>query len=90
MRYEGAVHCAGLMWREEGLRGLYRGYFAFLGATAIYWAIVPLVSELALQRSPISGNYQDRTGELLDEVTRLKSIQQGKEASVLPRRTKED
>ena len=50
MRYEGAVHAAGLMWREEGFRGLYRGYAAFMVATAIYWAVVPLVAELAMQK----------------------------------------
>eukprot|EP00354_Favella_ehrenbergii_P007114 CAMPEP_0170455060 /NCGR_PEP_ID=MMETSP0123-20130129/3118_1 /TAXON_ID=182087 /ORGANISM="Favella ehrenbergii, Strain Fehren 1" /LENGTH=65 /DNA_ID=CAMNT_0010718007 /DNA_START=909 /DNA_END=1103 /DNA_ORIENTATION=- len=61
MRYEGAVHCAGLMMREEGLRGFYRGYFAYIAATAVYWAVVPLVSELAIQRQPISGNQVDRT-----------------------------
>ena len=48
MRYEGPVHCAGLMWREEGMRGLYRGYFAFLLATSIYWTVVPIVAELAI------------------------------------------
>lgn len=46
MRYEGAVHGAGLMWREEGIRGLYRGYAAFMVATSIYWIVVPMISEL--------------------------------------------
>ena len=66
MRYEGAVHCAGLMWREEGLRGLYRGYFAYIAATAIYWLVVPMSAELQLMRQPIYGNFVDKTGELLD------------------------
>ena len=30
LRYLGIVHCFGLMKREEGLRGLYRGYLAYL------------------------------------------------------------
>jgi len=29
-RYIGNVHALGLMWREEGIKGLYRGYFAYL------------------------------------------------------------
>lgn len=74
MRYEGAVHCAGLMFREEGLRGLYRGYIPFMLATAIYWAMVPLVAELGLQKQPISGNYKDETGELLDQVNNLRNL----------------
>lgn len=48
MRYEGGVHATGLMFREEGLRGLYRGYTAYIMATAIYWMVVPLVAELAM------------------------------------------
>ena len=48
MRYEGAVHCAGLMFREEGLRGLYRGYIPYMLATTIYWVMVPLMAELGL------------------------------------------
>ena len=59
MRYEGPVHAAGLMWREEGLRGLYRGYFAFILATSVYWLIVPMASEIMLERQPLSGNIRD-------------------------------
>jgi len=29
-RYLSARHCLGLMYREEGLKGLYRGYSSFL------------------------------------------------------------
>lgn len=74
MRYEGAVHCAGLMFREEGLRGLYRGYIPFMLATTIYWVMVPLMAELGLQKHPISGNYKDETGELLDQVNVLRNM----------------
>lgn len=47
-RYLGALHATGLMLREEGLRGLYRGYFAYLIATSIYIALVPLAAELSV------------------------------------------
>lgn len=30
LRYTGLLHCCGLMWREEGLKGIYRGYLAYL------------------------------------------------------------
>jgi Mitochondrial carrier protein len=30
LRYLGIIHCLGLMWREEGLKGFYRGYIAYL------------------------------------------------------------
>jgi hypothetical protein len=29
-RYLGLIHGLGLMWREEGIKGLYRGYVAYL------------------------------------------------------------
>jgi len=74
MRYEGGVHATGLMFREEGLRGLYRGYTAYIMATAIYWMVVPLVAELAMQRQPLSGNVYDKTGELIDEVHTLNNL----------------
>jgi len=34
LRYMGIVHCLGLMWREEGVKGLYRGYLAYLVAVS--------------------------------------------------------
>ena len=70
-RYEGPVHCAGLMYREEGLRGLFRGYWAFMVATSIYWVVVPMASEMMFQRQPISGNFSDRSNELIDDVHKL-------------------
>ena len=66
MRYEGAIHCLGLMWREEGLRGLYRGYWAYILATAIHHIFVPMTAEFSLIKHPVWGNTIDRTGELLD------------------------
>lgn len=74
MRYEGGMHASGLMFREEGLRGLYRGYTAYIMATAIYWMVVPLVAELAIQRQPLAGNNVDKTGQLIDEVHTLKKL----------------
>ena len=74
MRYEGAVHAAGLMWREEGFRGLYRGYTAFIIATSVYWLIVPMAAEIMLERNPISGNIRDKSTELIDDVETLDRI----------------
>ena len=35
LRYLGPLHCLGLMWREEGIKGFYRGYLAFLLAVRL-------------------------------------------------------
>lgn len=42
------MHCLGLTYKEEGIRGLYRGYSAYILAMAIYMAVVPIVTELTL------------------------------------------
>ena len=68
------VHATGLIWREEWFRGLYRGYTAYIVATAIYWMIVPLVAEVTVQKQPISGNHTDKTAELIDEVHILNKL----------------
>ena len=73
-RYEGPFHCAGLMFREEGLRGLFRGYWAFMIATSIYWVAVPMASEIMFRKHPLSGNFSDQTNELLDDVNKLNQI----------------
>ena len=82
-RCEGAVHCAGLMFREEGLRGLFRGYWAYMIATSIYWVVVPLASEMMFQKQPISGNYIDRTNELMDDVNKLDRLKKSSSQSQL-------
>lgn len=63
-RYMGPVHALGLTLKEEGLRGLYRGYWAYLIATSIYLLIVPIAAEINLSRSGYSGNLRDDTDEL--------------------------
>ena len=35
LRYLGPIHGLGLIWREEGIKGLYRGYFAYILAVSI-------------------------------------------------------
>ena len=35
LRYLGNIHALGLMWREEGIKGLYRGYVAYLLAVSL-------------------------------------------------------
>jgi hypothetical protein len=67
-RYFGPIHATGLMLREEGIRGLYRGYFAYLIATSIYIAIVPLAAELSIQKTALCGFVNDDTDELYQEV----------------------
>jgi hypothetical protein len=69
LRYIGPIHAFGLMLREEGLRGLYRGYIAYLIATSIYTAFVPILTEMTVMNRTISGNYDDKgVAELYDEV----------------------
>ena len=63
-RYLGPVHATGLMLREEGMRGLFRGYTAYLIATTIYLTIVPIAAELSMLRSPLGGFVTDETDEL--------------------------
>ena len=65
-RYMGAVHATGLMLREEGFRGLYRGYTAYLLATAFYITTVPFLAELSVAKTAIGGHYYDETDDLLD------------------------
>jgi len=48
-RYMGPMHALGLTWREEGMRGLYRGYWAYMIATLIYMTVVPLIAELSFK-----------------------------------------
>ncbi|CDW86920.1 UNKNOWN [Stylonychia lemnae] len=59
LRYIGNIHALGLMWREEGVKGLFRGYFAYLLATSIVITVVPIASELMMLKSPLYGNYED-------------------------------
>lgn len=67
-RYIGPIHALGLMWREEGMRGLYRGYSAYIIATSIYLLIVPIAAELSMSKSALAGNVHDETDELYQKV----------------------
>ena len=67
-RYIGPIHATGLMLREEGMRGLYRGYTAYIMATAFYLITVPLLAELSMLRMAIGGNHEDETDDLYDSV----------------------
>lgn len=68
MRYIGPLHAFGLMFREEGIRGLYRGYAAYLIATSMYTTLVPMIAEFSIMNKPISGNFDDDINRLYDEV----------------------
>jgi hypothetical protein len=63
-RYLGPIHALGLTFREEGVRGLYRGYTAYLLATAIYLLVVPIACEIGLGKSFYSGIWKDDTDDL--------------------------
>ena len=67
-RYISPLHAVGLTYREEGIRGLYRGYCAFVIATSIFTLCVPVLTELTVMRFPVSGNYENNINELYDEV----------------------
>ena len=67
-RYIGPIHATGLMLREEGFRGLYRGYTAYILATAFYLITVPLLAELSMLKMAIGGNYEDEMDYLYDSV----------------------
>jgi len=67
-RYMGPIHALGLTWREEGMRGLYRGYTAYIIGTCIYLLIVPIAAELSLSKSGLAGNIHDDTDDLYREV----------------------
>ena len=65
-RYIGPVHATGLMLKEEGFRGLYRGFTAYLIATAFYWAVIPMLAEFSVARTAIGGHYHDDSDDLFD------------------------
>jgi hypothetical protein len=70
MRYLGPIHTLGLMFREEGMRGLYRGYTAYLLATSIYVVAVPLFAEFMAMSTPIGGNYEDTSNSQIASFIR--------------------
>ena len=63
-RYIGPIHALGLMWRDEGMRGLFRGYTAYIIATSVYLLIVPIAAELSMSKSALAGNVRDETDDL--------------------------
>ena len=68
LRYLGLIHTIGLMWREEGkLRGLYRGYLAYLVAMSFVITVVPVSAELVMLKTPLYGHYED-SDDLYKEV----------------------
>lgn len=71
-RYMGVVHGLGLTYREEGLRGLYRGYWAFILATAVYLAVVPLAAEISFLNTKLSGNFSDDNSDVYQELRKSK------------------
>jgi hypothetical protein len=71
-RYMGVVHGLGLTYREEGLRGLYRGYWAFIIATAVYFAVVPLAAEISFLNTKLSGNFSDDNSDVYQELRKSK------------------
>ena len=69
MRYAGPLHCFGLIFREEGIRGLFRGYVPYIAASMIVFGVLPFLAELSMLKDPIYGEIKsDKTTELYDEV----------------------
>ncbi|CAI2372067.1 unnamed protein product [Moneuplotes crassus] len=54
-RYINARHCLGLTWREEGIRGLYRGFTSFSIGMTLFLALVPLTAYLGSLNNPVMG-----------------------------------
>lgn len=73
MRYMGPVHATGLMLREEGMRGLYRGFLAYLIATSLYLAVVPLAADIGFSKSAFSGNSHMESDDLFHEMAKSRS-----------------
>ncbi len=71
-RYMGTVHGLGLTYREEGLRGLYRGYWAYILATAVYLAVIPLAAEISFLNTKLSGNIADDNSDVYAEMLKKK------------------
>lgn len=71
-RYMGTVHGLGLTYREEGFRGLYRGYWAYIIATTIYLAVIPLAAEISFLNTKLSGNIADDNSDVYAEMLKKK------------------
>lgn len=70
LRYNGLIHAVGLTMREEGMKGLMRGYFAYILATSIYLMLVPTVAELLMIKSEMYGVEHNNTEKLEESVLR--------------------
>lgn len=62
-RYKNVRHCFGLTYREEGFRGLYRGFAAYAIAITIYTTLVPYMTFMATRKNPMLGFVEDVDNE---------------------------
>lgn len=61
------------MYKEEGIKGFYRGYIPHMMANAILLIAVPLVAQQMLEKSTLYGKSKSEQNELLyDEVAERK------------------
>lgn len=68
-RYNNYLSCLHHMFKEEGFKGMYRGFAPYMVATAITLSIVPYLSEEILKRSPLYGkSAKQDTEDLREEV----------------------
>lgn len=58
-RYMNATHALGLIRREEGFKGLYRGFSAHIVAQAVIISAIPFLAELSMMQSPLMGYIKD-------------------------------
>lgn len=66
-RYNNYLHCLYTINKEEGLRGLYRGFPLYLLATAVVTLLIPVAAETAMQRTELYGYDRRRENESLHE-----------------------
>ena len=69
-RYGNYASCIYHMFKEEGLKGFYRGYIPHMLATGITLTIVPMLAQSILEKSNLYGKSKsDQVESLHDEVT---------------------
>ena len=58
------IHAFGLIRREEGFRGLYRGFTAYMIGMSVYLTIIPILAHFSLLQEPIMGFDKDEMADL--------------------------
>jgi len=73
-RYDNYLSCLFHTFKEEGVKGLYRGFTPYMIATLITLTAVPVLAELMLTRSHLYGvSSTMNNDDLYDEVAEGKA-----------------